>query len=157
MRDQASPLPKKNVLNLKGDPYDSESILIHEFAHAIHLMALVDIDEKFQDKLDECFNSATESGLWKDTYAATNAAEYWGEGVQSWFDTNRENDGIHNHVNTREELKQYDPELYKLIKSVFVDVSYRFVRSDSPKRTEPHLRNLNRSALPTFHQSKDKG
>ena len=44
-------------------------------------------------------------------YAATDEHEYWAEGVQSWFDTNRENDAIHNHVDTREELLEYDPAL----------------------------------------------
>jgi len=28
--------------------------------------------------------------------------EYWAEAVQSWFDTNREPDHDHNHVNTRD-------------------------------------------------------
>ena len=50
-----------------------------------------------------------EEGLWKGKYAATNFHEYWAEGVQSWFDTNRENDHDHNHVNTREELKDVRP------------------------------------------------
>ena len=48
--------------------------------------------------------------------------EYFAEGVQSWFNVNREAnppDGINNHVNTREELKQYDIELYNLIAVVF--------------------------------------
>ena len=29
--------------------------------------------------------------------------------VQDWFDDNRQNDSLHNHVNTRAELKEYDP------------------------------------------------
>lgn len=120
-------------------------------------MALVDIDPKFQSKLEGCYKAAKASGLWGDTYAASNAAEYWAEGVQSWFDTNRENDGIHNHVNTREELKQHDPRLYALIKSAFIDESYRYVRSDSPKRMDPHLKNLNRYNLPTFRWENEKG
>ena len=33
-----------------------------------------------------------------------NHHEYFAEGVQSWFDNNRENDHDHNHVNTRAEL-----------------------------------------------------
>lgn len=142
---------EENLLNLRGDPYDSESILIHEFAHAIHLMALRDLDDDFQAKLDRCYNAAIENGRWKDTYAASNDREYWAEGVQSWFDCNRENDSVHNHVNTRDELKTHDPELYALIRSVFIDESYRYVRSDSAERkNEPHLKNLDRNALPKF-------
>ena len=40
-------------------------------------------------------------GLWKGTYAASDIQEYWAEGVQSWFDTNRHDDRAHNHVHTR--------------------------------------------------------
>lgn len=142
---------EENVLNLNGDPYDSESILIHEFAHAIHLMALRDLDDGFQAKLDRCYQSAIQNGRWKETYAISNDREYWAEGVQSWFDCNRENDSVHNHVNTRDELKQHDPELYALVQSTFIDQSYRYLRSDAPQRKqEPHLKSLNRQNMPSF-------
>ena len=61
-------------------------------------------------------------GLWRNTYAATNYKEYWAEGVQSWFNVNKEVlrvDGIHNDINTRRELIKYDPELAKLISKWF--------------------------------------
>jgi len=51
--------------------------------------------------------------------------------VQSWFDANLEADppnGIHNHVNTREELEAYDPDLAKLIAEVFGHIEWRFKR-----------------------------
>ncbi|MCH8215687.1 MAG: hypothetical protein IH892_02820 [Planctomycetes bacterium] len=40
-----------------------------------------------------------------------NHAEYFAEGVQSWFNNNRPPDHDHNYVDTRKELKEYDPEL----------------------------------------------
>ena len=49
--------------------------------------------------------------------------------VLSWFDANLESrptDGIHNEINTRSELKKYDPELAKLISEWFVDDDWRF-------------------------------
>ena len=141
---------EENVLNLIGDPYDKECVLIHEFAHAIHLMALVDLDNGFQKRLDKCYRNAMNRGLWKGKYAASNSEEYWAEGVQSWFDCNRENDGSHNHVNTRVELKEYDPSLSDLIQSVFRDSSYRYVRSDSAERKEIHLQKLDRNSMPRF-------
>ena len=67
-------------------------------------------------------DAAMKKGLWKSTYAAENAREYFAEGVQAWFDANLEAnppDGIHNHVNTRKELLQYDPDLAALIGKVF--------------------------------------
>ena len=72
-------------------------------------------------------------GLWRGTYAGSNAGEYWAEGVQSWFDTNRQNDSQHNHVDTRDELKAYDPELAKLCNEVFGDGPWRYVRPDRRK------------------------
>jgi alpha-glucosidase len=74
-------------------------------------MGLNRVDERFDARLRKCFDDAIKKGLWKGTYAAVNHNEYWAEGVQSWFDDNRENDSLHNHVNTRAELKEYDPGL----------------------------------------------
>src|ERR1700687_2099479 len=38
---------EENLLNLKGDRYHSENILIHEFSHAIHQEGLRTVDPKF--------------------------------------------------------------------------------------------------------------
>jgi hypothetical protein len=100
---------EENLLGHPGDPYSTENICIHEFAHAIHQMGLNTIDPTFDDRLKQAFNKAIEAGLWEGTYAASNRNEYWAEAVQSWFDDNRQDDGQHNHVNTRAELKDYDP------------------------------------------------
>ena len=83
---------------------------------------------------------AKTKGLWKGTYAMSNMSEYWAEGVQSWFDTNRQNDSSHNHVDTRAELKSYDPALAKLIEEVFGDDPWRYVRPDKrPDLAQSHL------------------
>jgi hypothetical protein len=63
----------------------------------------------------------------KQCYAGLNRAEYWAEGVQDWYDTNRTMDHDHNHIHTREPLKAYDPELAKLIEEVLGDTPWRFV------------------------------
>jgi hypothetical protein len=104
--------------------------MIHEFAHAIHAMGLRTTDPKFQPRLSEVYEDAKAKGLWKDTYAISNISEYWAEGVQSWFDTNRQNDSSHNHVDTRAELKSYDPSLAKLVEEAFGDGPWRYVRPD---------------------------
>lgn len=119
---------EENLLGYSGDPYAAENILIHEFAHVIHLMGLNSIDKTFQKRLENTFNRASLKGLWKSKYAGTNPAEYWAEGVQSWFDTNRENDHDHNHVNTREELIAHDPGLAKLVEEVFGKPDWRYSR-----------------------------
>jgi hypothetical protein len=127
---------EENLLNLRGDRYRNENILIHEFSHAIHSHGLRTVDRTFDKRLRAAYARARDAGLWKDTYAATNAAEYWAEGVQSYFDCNAPpNKGVHNDVNTREKLKKYDPELFKLIDEVFRQSSFRYVRYD--KRNPP--------------------
>ena len=100
---------EENLLCFGGDHYAKENILIHEFAHAIHQMGLNAVAPTFEPRLKQAFSRALNQGKWKGFYAASNPAEYWAEGVQSWFGNNRENDPSHNHVNTRAELEEYDP------------------------------------------------
>jgi alpha-glucosidase len=121
---------EENLLNLKGDRYRNENILIHEFAHAIHTFGLRAVDRKFDGRLRAAYRRAIDAGLWKGTYAATNAGEYWAEGVQTYFDCNAPKGGVHNDVNTREKLAKYDPELFKLIDEAFRKNAFRYVRYD---------------------------
>ena len=112
---------EENLLGYREDRYRGESILIHEFSHAMHIMGLRYTDPSFEPALKTAFDSAMADGLWKNTYAATNKEEYWAEGVQSWFDANLQSsppNGVHNEIDTREELKRYDPALARLIESV---------------------------------------
>lgn len=109
---------EENILCLALDRYKAEDILIHEFAHAIHGMGIRFVESDFETRLSAIYANAINSGKWQNTYAATNFSEYWAEGVQCWYNVNAQNspsDGIHNHVNTRSELLQYDPDLYNLI------------------------------------------
>lgn len=126
---------EENLLNLRGDRYRNENILIHEFSHAIHNLGLRTVDPTFDGRLKAAYARAMEKELWKKTYAATNAGEYWAEAVQSYFDCNAPPGGVHNDVNTREKLAKYDPELFALIDEVFKQSTFRYVRYD--KRNPP--------------------
>jgi hypothetical protein len=140
---------EENLLGLRGDPYATENILIHEFGHAVHEAGMRGVDPSFNDRLERAYADAKAAGLWSKTYAMTNPAEYWAEGTQSWFDCNRANDEVHNDIDTREKLKSYDARLAGLLAEVYGDGDWRYTRP--PARTEPaHLRGLDRSALPTF-------
>lgn len=119
---RTSSAAEENLLGLAGDRYAGESIMVHEFAHTIAVMGLETVEPDFPARIKATYERAMARGLWPKTYAATNPAEYWAEGVQSWFNANLEADpanGIHNHVNTRAELKAYDPALAELIGSIF--------------------------------------
>ena len=140
---------EENLLNYSGDPYFTENILVHEFAHAIHQMGLNTIDSSFDDRLKTTYNAALEKGLWKNTYAITNRAEYWAEGTQSWFDTNRANDDQHNHVDTRDKLKEYDSALAELLTEVFGDKDWRYTQAIT--RTHlVHLQGFSPEESPEF-------
>jgi cyclophilin family peptidyl-prolyl cis-trans isomerase len=119
---------EENLLCYPGDPYSTENILIHEFAHAVHEMGLNTVDPTFDGRLRTAFERAKELNLWKGTYAGSNRKEYWAEGVQSWFDNNRDKDALHNHVNTRAELKEHDPDLAKLCAEVFGEIPWRYMK-----------------------------
>ena len=42
---------EENLLAFEGDPYDTENILIHEFAHNIHLLGMMTVDPTFDTRL----------------------------------------------------------------------------------------------------------
>jgi hypothetical protein len=109
---------EENLLNLAGDRYDDESIGVHEFCHTIDA-ALRSIDPGWRDRLRDTYRKAIDKGLWKYAYAAGNQAEYWAEICQSYFDCNRVNNWNHINIATREQLKQYDPDGYELVRSTF--------------------------------------
>ena len=142
---------EENVLAFPGDPYAAESIVVHEFAHAIHEMGLNTVDPTFNSRLKAIFTEAMREELWKGKYAASNHSEYWAEGVQSWFGTNRENDHDHNHVNTRDELQEYDPRLAKLIAESFPNNNWSYIRTDKrPPAETLHLKDFDRTQAPKF-------
>jgi hypothetical protein len=125
---------EENLLCYRGDPYKEENILVHEFAHALHLMGLKRIEPDFDSRLKKIYDRAMAEGLWKGKYAATNKEEYWAEGVQSFFDTNRPPDHDHNHVRTRAALKEYDPRLAELISEIFRESPWRYSRPEDRKQ-----------------------
>lgn len=139
---------EENLLGYPGDPYSTENILIHELAHNIHLRGMMNIDATFDVRLRAAYDAAKDQGLWKGKYASVNHHEYFAEGVQSWFDDNREHDHDHNHVNTRAELIEYDPRLADLCREVFGDTELRYTKPVN--RLSDHLAGYDPSTAPKF-------
>ena len=123
--DQNLPLTscaEENVLAYQIDKYHAEDILIHEFAHSIHLIGLMLAVKDFDSRLKQCYENAKMRGILDATYRITDKEEYFAEAVQDWFNVNAEMDhadGKHNWCNTREELQEYDPDLYSLLAEYF--------------------------------------
>jgi hypothetical protein len=88
----------------------------------------------------------------KECYAGKNKAEYFAEGVQSWFDTNRTMDHDHNHIHTRDQLKTYDAGLAKLCEEVLGDSEWRFV-SPRKRAGKDHLQGYDPAKSPIFVKS----
>jgi hypothetical protein len=139
---------EENLLGFEGDPYSTENILIHEFAHNIHQRGMTNVDPTFDERLKETYESAMKAGLWKGKYAATNHHEYFAEGVQSWFDDNRENDHDHNHVDTRAELLEYDPGLAAMCREVFGETELSYVKPT--ERLTGHMAGYDPATAPAF-------
>jgi hypothetical protein len=140
---------EENLLNLKGDPYRGENILIHEFAHIIMNVAIRNTDPDFHKKITETWKAARDEGLWKNTYAITDDNEYFAECTQSWFDCNAANNPAHNDIDTREKLKKYDPRMAELLAQVYRDNDWRYTPT-TQRPDSPHLAGFDRSTAPTF-------
>lgn len=141
---------EENLTCLKGDPYAAENILVHEFGHVVHEFGMKSEDPTFDDRLNEIYQDAMKQGLWHGKYAATNRMEYWAEGVQSWFDTNRHDDFEHNHVHTRAQIKEYDPGLAALLESVFGDGAWRYARPSERTPPPAHFAGFDAAHAPEF-------
>ncbi len=133
LRQPFSTCAEENILAYQIDKYHAEDITIHEFAHTIHNVGISPVYPDFNKELSAALKAAVAAGRWKNTYAATNIEEYFAEGVQCWFNVNAEvpgndGDGKHNQINTREELKRYDPTLYAILARFFPEQDFQFSR-----------------------------
>mgnify|MGYP001426395365 FL=1 len=83
----------------------------------------------------------------KQCYASRNHAEYWAEGVQCWYDTNRTMDHDHNHIHTRVGIQGYDPGLAKVCEEVLGNDLWRFI-SPRKRAGKGHLKDFDPTNLP---------
>lgn len=118
----ATSVGEENLLMYKVNRYPNQSILIHEFAHTVHEIALEKLDKTFDRRLIAIYERARSKGLWNNTYNGSNHKEYWAGGVTAYFNAATSAspaNGIYNHVATRDQLREYDPDLASLIEEVF--------------------------------------
>lgn len=118
-----------NVLHiLEGEHitrYTHECILVHEFAHAVHLIGINYMkDTSLADECRAIYAAAKEEGLWPHTYAISNYEEYFATLSTVWFNVMEEGkdgtwDGTRGPVNTRAELKEYDQRAYAFFEKIY--------------------------------------
>ena len=126
----------------------SYNVLIHEFAHSIHLNGLNTIDPTFDNRLKIAYDAAMAKGLWQGTYASANSWEYWAEATQAWFHP-KGGGSFNNYGNTRRALKAYDPGIAALLTEAYGDSEWRYT-SPTERTHLPHLQGFDPKDSPTF-------
>ena len=58
----------------------------------------------WKERRDRAHENARQHALFRDTYAVSNASEYWAEIAQAFFDCNRVHNWNHGPIDTREAL-----------------------------------------------------
>jgi len=86
--------------------------LVHEIAHQVHYYALKQVD---QARIRELYQEAREHGRFLDYYAATNEAEYFGQGVEAFASLGKRPGGETTHGHTRFELLRVDKPLHDFV------------------------------------------
>jgi hypothetical protein len=107
---------EENLLCLDNDVHRGEIIFVHSFAHAMRSLGIGRLEADFDDRLETAYDTALFEGKWLDAFSRESFAQYWAEGVQSWLDVNlAPPNEVHNEINTRVELRSYDPALHEII------------------------------------------
>lgn len=109
---------EENILGYPGTRYFGENILVHEFSHNM-MGALRQADPDLYKKVEVAYKAAMDAGKYKGQYASNTLAEYWAEGTQWWFWSNIEFYDEDTRVQTPDDLKAYDPDLYNILGQVY--------------------------------------
>lgn len=109
---------EEDLLGLPFNRYFGETIFVHEFSHQI-LDAVRIADPALYRRIESAFAEAQAAGRWRDEYTMTTIDEYWAEGTQFWFGSNRLQVFDGRRILEREDLASYDPALFMVLREVF--------------------------------------
>jgi hypothetical protein len=118
---------EENMLCSPNVPYAGGNILVRMFATSIYV-GLDAADSTFETRLRAALDDAVYTGKWQNTFALDGTIDYFAEGVEDWFESNTEAsppDGQFNEVNTRAELRAYDPALAAIVAESMPDDRWR--------------------------------
>lgn len=104
---------EENLLKLAKDHYHGRDICLHEFSHNIRNHG---ISKEIRAHFDEQYKRSLAAGLWRNSYAGTNADEFFAELTMWYFGTH----GDMGMTGPKPEhgptgLKKYDPAAYTLL------------------------------------------
>lgn len=109
---------EEDVLGRPSSRYFGETIFVHEFAHQI-LYAVEAVDPALYAEVEASYAAALAQGLWKDEYGSTTVQEYWAEGTQFWFNSNRLQVFDNRRILNDADLAAYDPRLHAALARVY--------------------------------------
>ncbi|WIA41482.1 hypothetical protein OEZ86_008858 [Tetradesmus obliquus] len=113
----------RNVLETADDPYWFESILVHEFAHHIHAVALSGCE---QAAVDGAYASALAAGSYsRGIYMMSTVYEYFACAAEGWFQGTCRDD-VNDGIISRPRLLVRDPTLFSLFSFIFTADVQRF-------------------------------
>ena len=115
---------ERNILKESDDPYgrgtlpDGQNFCVHELAHTIMDIGLSQADS---DRIEARYEAAKTASLWSGDYAMTNDLEFFAEMSQAYFWSDSAVPDSNNHygINGPDALKQYDPQTFALIDSIY--------------------------------------
>ncbi|QWC55786.1 glycoside hydrolase [Erythrobacter sp. 3-20A1M] len=122
-RGMAGPLTsgaEEDILGKPSSRYYGETIFVHEFSHNV-LAAIRAVDPALSRQIDAAYEAAQQADRWHNEYAMTSVDEYWAEGAQFWFNSNRLAVMDGRRVLNADDLKAYDPALYAALGKAFGD------------------------------------
>jgi hypothetical protein len=104
---------EENLLKLEKDRYRGRDICLHEFAHCIRNYG---IGREVRKRFDEQFRHSLDAGMWQNSYAGSNADEFFAELTMWYFGTHGDlrMTGV-KPENGPEGLKKYDSAAFALL------------------------------------------
>lgn len=108
----------ENLLGMPGTRYYGENIFVHEFSHGI-LAGIRTADPALYARVERAYAAAMARGMWKGEYAAVTVDEYWAEGTQTWFNSNRLAVVDGRRILNDADLAAYDVALFNVLSEVY--------------------------------------
>ena len=109
---------EEDVLGLPVSRYYGETIFVHEMGHNM-LFAIEAVDPALYARVEAAYANALATGLWLDEYTTTTMQEYFAEGTQFWFDSNKLQAFDGRQILNHQDLAAYDPQLYAVLREAY--------------------------------------
>lgn len=109
---------EEDVLGLPVSRYFGETIFVHEMGHNV-LFAIEAVDPALYRKVEAAYANALATDLWLNEYTTTTMQEYWAEGTQFWFDSNKLQAFDGRRILNHQDLAAYDPQLYAALAEAY--------------------------------------